>query len=43
MEFLANVFVQRWDQHVGYDGAAAIVLALKRAGLALKKENVDGR
>lgn len=35
VERLANIHVQAWDQHIGRDGATAILNALDAAGLAI--------
>lgn len=41
-EFLANIYVQSWDQHIGRDGAIAILNALDTAKIALTESSGQG-
>ena len=36
---IANTFVQSWDQHIGRDGAIAVVNALKDAGYKIVRKD----
>ena len=38
---IAKAFVQSWDQHIGQDGAIAVMNALRSAGYVIIKDRTD--
>lgn len=38
---IAKAFVQSWDQHIGLDGAIAVINALRAAGYVVIKNRCD--